>query len=53
MVSITDSTDVNLSKLGRRWKTEEPGVPQSVGWQKVGRDLVTEQQQKMNCCLAC
>ena len=24
--SITDSVDMNLSKLGRQWRTEEPGV---------------------------
>ena len=39
---ITDSLDMNLTKL---WKTEEPGVLQSMGWQIVGHDLATEQQQ--------
>ena len=42
---ITDSMDMNLSKF-KYWKTEEPGVLQSMGLQRVGRDLVTEQQQQ-------
>ena len=28
------------------WRTEEPGILQSTGLQRVGRDLLTEQQQK-------
>ena len=28
-----------------QWRTEEPGVLQSMGSQRVRRDLVTEQQQ--------
>ena len=40
--SIMDSVDMNLSKLQ---ETEEPGILQSVGSQRVGHDLVTEQQQ--------
>ena len=40
--SITDSMDMNLSKL---WETEEPGILQSIGSQRVGHDLLTEQQQ--------
>ena len=31
---------------GRQWRTEEPGRLQSMGSQRVGHDLVTEQQQK-------
>ena len=31
---------------GRQWRTGKPGVLQSMGWQRVGHDLVTEQQQK-------
>ena len=40
--SIMDSVDMNLSKL---WETEEPGILQSIGSQRVGHDLLTEQQQ--------
>ena len=29
----------------RRWRTGEPGVPQSTGSQRVGHDLATEQYQ--------
>ena len=32
---ITDSMDMNLSKL---WRTEEPGILQSMGLQRVGHD---------------
>ena len=41
---ITNSMDMNLSKLQDRVKTGEPGVPQSMGSQRVGYDLATEQQ---------
>ena len=34
-----------LSKLQRQWKTGEPGLLQSMGSQRVGHDLTTEQQQ--------
>ena len=41
---ITDSMDMSLSKLGdsegQGWK---PGILQSMGLQRVGRDLVIEQ----------
>ena len=30
---------------GREWRTGKPGVLQSMGWQRVGHDLGTEQQQ--------
>jgi len=43
--SITDSMDMNLRNFRRLWRTEETGVVQSMGWQRVGHDLVTEQQQ--------
>ena len=36
-----DLMDMNLSKL---WETEEPGVLQSMGWQRVIQDLANEQQ---------
>ena len=45
---ITDSTDMNLSKLQEIVKDREPGVLQSMGLQRVGYDLVTEWRQKAN-----
>ena len=38
---ITDSVDMNLRKL---WERVKPGVLQSMELQRVGHDLVTEQQ---------
>ena len=43
--STTDSMDINLCKLRRYWKTEEPGAMWSMGSQRVRHDLVNEQQQ--------
>ena len=40
--SITDSMDMNLSKLREIVRTEEPGVLQSMGLQRDGHDLATE-----------
>ena len=40
--NTTDSMDMNLSKLRRQWKTEEPGVLQSMESQRVRHNLVTE-----------
>ena len=41
---IMDSMDMNLSKL---WEiVKEPGMLQFMGLQRVGRDLVMQQQQK-------
>ena len=48
---ITDSMDMNLSKLQEIVKDREPGVLQSMGLQRVGYDLVTEWQQKPNGCV--
>ena len=45
MHGITDSMDVNLSKLREIVKDREAGVLQSMGSQRVGHNLVTEQQQ--------
>ena len=45
--NVTDSTnsmDINLSKLQEIVKTEEPGMLQSTGPQRVRHDLATEQQ---------
>ena len=39
----SDSMAINLCKL-QEWRTEEPGVLQSMGSQRVGHDSVTEQQ---------
>ena len=44
--SITDSMNMNLSKLQGR--TEEFGVRHSMGSQRVGHDLATEQQLEEN-----
>ena len=44
---ITDLVDMNLSKLWRQWRTEEPGMLHSTGSQRVGHDLVTE----IFCCV--
>ena len=43
--SITDSVNMNLSKLQETLKEGKPGMLQSMELQRVGRDLVTEQQQ--------
>ena len=41
---ITDSIDMNLSKLQERVKVRETGVLQSLWSQGVRHDLATEQQ---------
>ena len=45
--SITDSMDMNLSKL---WEIVEdrgePGMLQFMGSQRIGHDLMNEQQQQ-------
>ena len=47
--SITESMDMNLSKnSGRKWRTEEPGVLQSMGLLGVCYKLVTEQEQQQS-----
>ena len=42
---IINSMDVSLSKLWE-WRAGKPGVLQSMGLQRVGHDLATEQQQQ-------
>ena len=43
--NITDSVEVNLSKLQEIVKGREAGTLQSMGSQRVRHDLVTEKQQ--------
>ena len=42
---ITDSTDMNLSKLQKTVKDRETCMLQSMGLQEVKHNLVTEQQK--------
>ena len=50
---LADSMDLNLSKFQDRGKDREPGILHSIGSQRAGHDLVTEQQQQaINCCSA-
>ena len=42
--SITDSMDMNLSKFREEWRTRGARCAQSVGSQRTGHGLVTEQQ---------
>ena len=44
MASLTQGTWV-WANSGGWWRTEKPGVLQSMGWQRVRHDLATEQQQ--------
>ena len=54
--SITDSMDMNLSKLrereekDREWRTEKPDALQSMGLQRVRHDLAPKQQQQRFLC---
>ena len=42
---IIDSMDMSLSKLQEIMEDRKPGMLQSMGSQRVGHDLVTEQQK--------
>ena len=42
---ITDLMQMSLSKLKELVMDRKPGVLQSMGLQRVGHDLATEQQQ--------
>ena len=42
--SISNSVDMNLSQLREIMKDRKPGVLQSMGSQRVGHNLATEQQ---------
>ena len=44
---ITNSMDMDLSKLRRWWRTEVSGGLQSMGLEGIRCDLATEQQQKV------
>ena len=46
--SITNSMDMNLSKLWEMGRTEEPSMLQSKESQRVKHDLTIEQQQKQH-----
>ena len=46
--SITDSMDMNLSKLQQIVEDRGAGVLQSMGLQRDGHDLGSEQQQQIN-----
>ena len=48
--SMTDSMDMNLSKLQEILRIEEPGMLQSMELQRVGHDLGTEQQKQLCIC---
>ena len=47
LVGITDSVDTNLSKFQETVKDRKSGMLQSKGSQRVGYNLVTEQQQQV------
>ena len=43
--SVMDSMHMNLNKLWVLVMDRKPGMLQSMGFQRVGHDLATEQQQ--------
>ena len=45
--NITNSIDMNLGKYQKMWRTEEPGVLQFMGSQRVEHDLLTEKQEPL------
>ena len=45
---ISDSVDMNLSKLSEKMEDRKPGMLQFMVSQRVGHDLATEQQQQNN-----
>ena len=49
--TITDLMNMNLSKLWRSWRTEKPGVLQSMGSQRVRHNLTTKHQQQCDLSL--
>ena len=49
---ITDSMDMNLSKLQETVKDREACLLQSMGWQRVRYNLVTEAQQQLSMIIS-
>ena len=47
--TITNSMGTNLSNSGRQWRTEEPGVLQSMGSQRAGHDLAAAAHARLPC----
>ena len=45
---ISDSVNMNLSKLSEKMEDRKPGMLQFMVSQRVGHDLATEQQQQNN-----
>ena len=45
--SITDSMDMNLSKLWEIVEDRGPGLLQSMGSQRIRHDVETQQQQQI------
>ena len=52
MASLTQWTWI-WANSGRQWRTEEPGVLQSMGSQRVRHDLATEQRQQQRGRVEC
>ena len=48
----TNSMDMNLSKLQNWWWTGKPGVPQSMGSQRVGLNWATDWTELGHCTAA-
>ena len=44
---ITDSVDMNWVNSMKQWTTGKPGVLQSMGSQRAGHNLVTEQNSNL------
>ena len=51
MDGIIDAMDVNLSKLQEMVRDGKPGVPQSMGSQRVGYDLANASNNRAHCQL--
>ena len=49
--SITNSMDISWVNYERWWRTGKPVVLQSMGLQRIGHNLVTEQQQVGRSCM--
>ena len=50
---ITDSVDMNLSKLQEMMKAGRHSMLQSMGSQRAGHDWATEKQQRAHCYVIC